>query len=125
MNFSNQRGYNTVNPKNKQGSRLFQCGRAFIKGWGQPLCMLALLILFTSAAFGQLTTADILGTVTDSTGASIPNASVTLTNLETNQTRTAQTNAAGDYIFPLLQVGHYAVNVAAPGFKTSTQDIAV
>ena len=106
-------------------NRLAKCGQFILQAGRQPVFVLALLILFTSAAFGQLTTADILGTVTDSTGASIPNAAVTLTNLGTNQTRTAQTNATGDYIFPLLQVGRYSVNVQATGFKTSTQEIAV
>jgi hypothetical protein len=84
---------------------------------------------FTVIHFGtlaQLTTADILGTVTDPTGASIPNASVTLTNLGTNDQRTVQSNGSGDYTFTLLPVGHYSISVKAAGFQESmTKDLAV
>jgi len=107
-------------------SRLGQCGRAIFKGWKRPLAFLALLTLFTSAAFAQLTTADILGTVTDPTGAVIPNATVTLTNLGTNQTRTVQSNGSGDYSFNLLPVGHYSITVKASGFQANkTPDLSV
>lgn len=88
-----------------------------------------LLILFfagLTTAFGQLTTSDILGTVTDSSGAVIPGAKVTLTNLGTQEKRTAVGNSSGDYSFTLLQPGHYSVSVQAPGFKAySTPDLAV
>jgi hypothetical protein len=82
--------------------------------------------LLTSAAIAQLTTADIVGTSTDATGAVVPNASVTLTNLGTNEVRTTQTNGTGDYTFTLLQPGHYSVEVRAKGFKTTVaKDLAV
>ena len=78
------------------------------------------------AAFGQLTTADILGTVTDATGAVVPNATVVVTNLGTNEARTVQTSGAGDYTVSLLPVGHYSVSVKASGFEASiTKDLAV
>ena len=80
---------------------------------------LSLLLLFTSAAFAQLTTADILGTVTDATGAVVPNATVVLTNLGTNEKRTATSNASGDYSFNVLPVGHYSISVKAAGFQAS------
>src|ERR1700678_1325875 len=88
--------------------------------------LLALLLFFTAAGFGQLTTADIIGTVTDATGAVVPNANVLLTNLGTNEKRTGQTNGAGDYSFNLLPVGHYSVSVKAGGFEAYlTKDLAV
>src|ERR1700723_3511897 len=91
-----------------------------------PVFLLMLLYAFTSAAFCQLTTADILGTVTDPTGAVVPNAKVTLTNLGTNQTRAGQSNSSGEYTFTLLPVGHYSVTIIAAGFQKSvTKDLAV
>src|SRR6202162_2073367 len=91
-----------------------------------PVLLLAFLFLFTSAGFPQLTTADILGTVTDPTGASVPNASVTLTNLGTNDQRAVQSNGSGDYTFTLLPVGHYSISVKAGGFQESiTKDLGV
>jgi hypothetical protein len=85
---------------------------------------LAVLLVFLTCGarqtFAQLSTADIVGTVTDSLGAVIPQASVTLTNLGTQDKRVAQSNASGDFQFTLLPVGHYSVTVRAKGFKTST-----
>lgn len=71
-------------------------------------------------AHAQLTTADIIGTVTDASGAAMPNASVTLKSLATNQSRTATTDASGNYLFTLLQPGHYRITVTSNGFKSTT-----
>ena len=88
------------------------------------LSFLALVValLTTSFAHAQLSSADILGTATDNTGAVIPNAKVTLTDKATNISRTAITNRSGDYVFNLLPVSTYKVKVEAPGFKASTID---
>src|SRR5271156_3449821 len=107
-------------------SRLGQCGRILSQQLMPPVFSLAILLLFTSAALAQLTTADILGTVTDPTGAALPNASVTLTNLGTNHQRTVQSSGSGDYTFTLLPVGHYSISVKAVGFQESiTKDLGV
>jgi Carboxypeptidase regulatory-like domain len=109
-----------------QMNRIGQCGRRISRGWSKPAYLLALLVLFTSAAFAQLTTADILGTVTDATGAVVPNATIVLTNVGTNEKRTTTSNGSGDYIFTVLPVGHYSVSVKAPGFQASiTNDLSV
>jgi Carboxypeptidase regulatory-like domain/TonB dependent receptor len=109
-----------------QETRIGQCGRAISRKWRRPLVLLALFTVLTSVAFGQLTTADILGTVNDASGAVVPNASVTLTNLGTGEKRTAQTNGSGDYDFALLPVGHYSIVIKAPGFEASiTNDLSV
>lgn len=68
----------------------------------------------------QLSTADILGTVTDATGAVIPNATVTVTNKGTNAVRTITTDGSGNYDAALLPVGVYSVKVDLPGFKSTT-----
>jgi hypothetical protein len=106
--------------------RAGQCGRIISRKGALATSVLALFFLLTSQAIGQLATADILGTVTDSTGAVISNANVTLTNLSTGETRKAKTAGWGDYTFTLLPVGHYSVSVGAPGFQTvETKDLAV
>jgi hypothetical protein len=96
------------------------------KAWRKTVFLLALLFLVTSTALCQLTTADILGTVTDASGAVVPNATVLITNLGTNEKRTAQTGGSGDYTFTLLPVGHYSVSVKVAGFQASmTSDLSV
>ena len=80
--------------------------------------LLCALLLCVSVIRAQQNTADILGTVTDTSGAVVPGATVTLTNTGTNVTQTAQSNEAGDYTFTLVQVGNYSIKVLATGFKT-------
>jgi Carboxypeptidase regulatory-like domain len=107
-------------------ARIGQYGRTISGRWRTPAYLLALLVLITTAAFAQLTTADILGTVTDPSGAVVPNATIILTNLGTNEVRTTQSSNSGDYTFSLLPVGHYSVSVKAAGFQTSiTKDLSV
>ncbi len=67
---------------------------------------------------GQANTADIIGTVTDSSGAILPSATVTLTNAGTGIVQTTTSSGTGDYVFTLVQVGTYNVKVQAKGFKT-------
>jgi Carboxypeptidase regulatory-like domain len=62
-------------------------------------------------------TAQITGTVTDPSGAAIPNAQVKVSNDLQGFTRTAPTNASGDYLFAAIPVGTYDVTVTAQGFK--------
>ena len=93
---------------------------------GRGAVLATVLLGGAGIAHAQLTTADILGTVTDATGATVPNAQVTLKNLATGETRTGTTSSSGDYSFNLLQPGHYSVSVTAGGFKVSnTPDLAI
>jgi hypothetical protein len=96
-----------------------QC-RNFYRLTAQLAILLVLLTCGTRQTFAQLSTADIVGTVTDSSGAVIPKASITLTHLGTHYQRVALSNDSGDFQFALLPVGHYSVTVKAKGFKTST-----
>ncbi len=77
-----------------------------------------LLLPAAPYAAAQSTTGDITGSVTDVSGASVPNAQVTLTNLDTKETKTAQTTGAGDYTFTQLGPGNYSVQVQETGFKS-------
>ncbi|HTD43865.1 MAG TPA: carboxypeptidase regulatory-like domain-containing protein [Bryobacteraceae bacterium] len=81
---------------------------------------LGVAFLAGSALFGQsqATTGTIEGTVTDPSGALVPNAAVTVKNTNTGNQRTAKSNADGHYSVPLLEVGDYEVTAAAPGFAT-------
>ncbi|GIU75742.1 MAG: hypothetical protein KatS3mg004_2829 [Bryobacteraceae bacterium] len=85
------------------------------------ICTLfALLALLALSANGQTITGAITGTVTDPSGAIVPNATVTATNTATNLTYETRTNEAGVYNLLFLPVGDYTVTVAAQGFKRST-----
>jgi len=66
-------------------------------------------------------TASVQGTVTDATGATVPNAQVTIKQTATGVTRSANTDSQGLYSFPNIAVGPYSLTVAASGFQTFTQ----
>ena len=72
----------------------------------------------SSVAFAQTTSTEILGSVLDPSGASIPGASVVLRRASTGETRQAVTNKDGNYNFPLIDVGEYTIKVTANGFTT-------
>jgi hypothetical protein len=112
----------TVGKENRTGERV----TTILQAIRNSIFLLMFALFFTSSAFSQLTTADIVGTVTDATGAVVPNADITLTNLGTNEKRTAQSNGSGDYNFTLLPVGHYTITVKVKGFQEAiTKDLSV
>ena len=78
------------------------------------ICALALTGL---AAHAQVTTGDILGTVTDPSGAVVSGATVRVENSGTHEIRTAATRDSGGYVFTALQPGTYVVTVSSPNFK--------
>ena len=79
---------------------------------------LFLVLLFTAAcSYGQAVNATLLGSVTDSSGAAIANAKVTITETNTGVAYGGQTNESGNYTFPSLPPGQYSVTVEAAGFK--------
>jgi len=81
--------------------------------------LLIALIGFSASTFAQQAT--IVGTVTDPSGAVVPNVAVVITNMETGLSRTYPTNDAGQYVAPDLQIGHYDVKATAAGFKAAEQ----
>ena len=84
------------------------------------LALVAALGLFLPCTLWAQSTTNgaISGTVTDSSGAVLPNITVNLKSVEKGFTQTSQTNAQGFYQFPLLEPGTYTITIAAPSFKT-------
>src|SRR5882762_3983237 len=80
---------------------------------------LLVMLLFSAAALAQ-TTATIVGTVTDSSGAVVPSVSITTTAKETGLTRKTTTNQSGNYVLTFLPVGQYNVTAEVTGFKKKT-----
>src|SRR5262249_15778105 len=75
-------------------------------------------LLGSVAVFGQTRdTAAIFGGVSDSQGAAIPGASVTLTSTATGQVRKVKADESGQYLFPSLPIGSYSLAVEQPAFK--------
>jgi len=94
--------------------------------WIFRLLPVALLVLFSSNLFAQQYLATISGTVTDSTGAVVPNVTVTAENADTHFKTTATTNATGTYTVPFLTPGTYSVLVKAKGFRPAqTTDVVL
>jgi hypothetical protein len=83
------------------------------------LALAVLAIIATPALLAQTaSTGAIKGTVTDSSGAVVPNATVTATNNGTGAARTEKSGADGTYIVSLLPLGTYSLKIEATGFKT-------
>ena len=91
-------------------------------GWrnlgSRHVLLAALLLAACPPLLAQQTTGDILGTVTDSSGAVIPGAKVTIDNLGTHEVRNAASSASGEYVVNLLNPGTYSVTITAAGFRT-------
>jgi hypothetical protein len=67
-----------------------------------------------------MTGADLQGTVRDATGAAVPASTITVTNLETNLSRTAAADDDGRYVVPALAPGTYTASASAQGFSSQT-----
>src|SRR5258708_4192543 len=85
----------------------------------QLFCISALLCLCALQVAAQ-STAPLSGTVTDSSGALVTNAQVTVHNIGTGADRVVSTDSAGLYAVPSLQPGDYKVQVTAAGFSAYT-----
>jgi hypothetical protein len=92
--------------------------RAFVS---LTLTCLCVLLVQGRYAYGQVDEGAITGTVTDSSGAVVPNADVTLLNTDQGITLTVKSNASGGYTFSPVRIGHYTITVTAHGFAKTTQ----
>jgi Carboxypeptidase regulatory-like domain len=88
-------------------------------GFRLALVATAFCVIFVASALAQEAT--VVGTVTDPSGAAVPNAAITITNTDTGVARNLPTSADGQYVAPDLQIGHYTVRAAASGFKSAEQ----
>ena len=78
----------------------------------------AFMMFFAAQGFSQAT---IVGTVTDPSGAAVPNVNITVTSNDTGLTRTLTTSGDGQYVVPDLKIGSYTVQASASGFKLAEQ----
>jgi hypothetical protein len=77
------------------------------------------LLCSSSVAVAQVVTGDILGSVTDPSGAAVVNANVVATNNGTHEKHTTVSGGSGEYVFTAMASGYYSVSVTASGFKTA------
>src|ERR1044071_8873691 len=83
--------------------------------------LLLSIILASAAAAAQTSRGTVSGTITDQNGAVVSGATVALTNLETNVSRTTTTNSEGFYRFDAVDLGTYSVKISAQGFSEVTK----
>jgi hypothetical protein len=84
-----------------------------------PIVLCALLLCASLGCIAQVVTGDILGTITDPSGAVVPNAKIVITNIGTQETHELTSNGAGEYIQTALPIGYYSIAVTAAGFETA------
>ena len=82
------------------------------------LWLISLLVVSTTVAFAQLSTASLNGVVRDNTGAVVPKAQVVLRNSDTGVERNTLSNDTGTYVFADINPGRYTLKVGAPSFST-------
>ena len=93
-----------------------------MKRWTLLAALVAGLLLVSLPAQAQVLYGSIVGTVTDQTGAVVPNATVVITNRETGLTRETTTDMAGRYSLVNVLPGEYDLRVSAEGFRTITRE---
>jgi len=79
------------------------------------------LLAMSPVVWGQAVNGTLLGTITDSTGASVGGARIVATSTSTGAIHESTTNESGNYTFPDMQPGAYSVTIEARGFKKATQ----
>src|SRR5450756_179746 len=91
--------------------------KAALAGFLLPIMIYVTLVSVSQRqAFGQTNLASITGTVTDNTGAALPNVNVSILNTDTTAVRVVTTDANGFYTAPSLNAGSYRITATAAGF---------
>src|SRR3989440_6084773 len=87
----------------------------------RTIMIMSFVLCFATAVFGQRTTGDLEGKVTDPNGAVVPNVSVTLTGVTVGFKRTVQSNDQGEFRIQQIPIGTYKITtVALSGFASAT-----
>ena len=89
------------------------------------LSLLLWVTLLNGNSFGQAVYGSLIGTVTDQSGAAVPGAKVTITNIGTNVSETTETNSSGNFNQTRLLPGSYRIKIEAPNFKSAVTDVVV
>src|SRR5690606_29625424 len=82
----------------------------------------SVFLMFAGVAVGQTVSGTLRGTVTDTNGAAVPNATVTARSMETGLERTATTSGEGSYNFAFLPIGRYRVEATRTDFNKVIQE---
>ena len=88
----------------------------------KPVLFGIVVLAWLGAVTGFAQTAQMTGTISDQTGASVPNTTVTVTNVNTGVARSSITNASGNYLVTALLPGTYRVTTQAEGFKQMSRE---
>ncbi len=89
--------------------------------WAKTLCFIAAIFVICSRCSAQVASAELSGNVLDVSGAAVPNATVTATNVETSIAHTTASEKGGDYVLTSLPPGNYTLTAEAPGFSKLVQ----
>jgi len=100
-------------------------GVRYFKSLRFPTLLFSVLTLCVGITFGQAISGNLVGTVSDQTGAVVTNAEVTATNVGTSASVSTRTSSTGEYRFDNLPVGTYKITVKASGFTTFIEQTAV
>jgi hypothetical protein len=97
-----------------------------MKVWTLAAFSLAVCLLWASIGYAQNSVSgEVTGTVTDSSGAIVPNAKIKLSSADTGVSDNTTTSSAGTYRFALLKPGNYTLTVVAPGFRETKQQVLI
>jgi hypothetical protein len=99
--------------------------RVFLRGFFSVLALGLMMMFGVGVALGQSTSGSVSGTVTDSTGAVIPNATVAISNPVAGLSRTTTSDSDGQFHFYNLPFNPYHLVVSEPGFQTASKQLAV
>jgi len=89
------------------------------------LAILMLSLVFSDSLRAQIASATLSGTITDPSGAVVPNANITVKNVTSGQSIDIQSDSAGKYALKNLVPGDYEVSASAAGFSTKTENVTI